>query len=304
MNTPGKPAPALADLLLALRPSQWTKNCVVLAAFAFALGDRMQTVSFSAFFRVAAATVLFCLVSSGVYILNDLKDAALDRLHPVKKHRPIAAGRVPVRLALCMAGALLVAGLAGAVALSRPLALILTGYVALQLGYTLWLKQVALVDILLIAFGFVLRAIAGAVVVNVAISPWLLVCAFMLALFLALCKRRHEKVTLEDAAAQHRAALEHYDQRLLDQLIGIISGATIVCYAIYTLWPDTVHKFGTTNLAFTIPLVIFGIFRYLDLVYRHDGGGRPEKILLTDGPLLIDLGLYGLAVLAIFAAGR
>ena len=304
MNTPGKPAPALADLLLALRPSQWTKNFVVLAAFAFALGDRTQIVSFTAFFRVAAATVLFCLVSSGVYILNDLKDAALDRLHPVKKHRPIAAGRVPARVALSMAGVLLVVGLAAAAALSPPLALILAGYVALQIGYTLWLKQIALVDILLIAFGFVLRAIAGAVVVGVAISPWLLVCAFMLALFLALCKRRHEKVTLEEVAAEHRAALEHYDQRLLDQLIGVISGATIVCYAIYTLWPDTVHKFGTTHLAFTIPLVIFGIFRYLDLVYRHDGGGRPEKILLTDWPLLIDLGLYGLTVLAIFAASR
>jgi 4-hydroxybenzoate polyprenyltransferase len=294
----------LLDILSALRVNQWTKNLVVLAAFCFALGDRTQGLIGptlpATFARVLAAFVLFCLASSGLYLLNDIRDLAADRLHPVKRFRPIAAGRLPVPAAGLLSAFLLALALSAAFLLSRPFAAILTGYVALQIVYTCRLKHVALVDIFVIAAGFVLRAAGGGLVIHVPISPWLLVCAFLLALFLALCKRRHEKLILDLSAEEHRPSLEYYDRQLLDQLIAVVSAATIVSYAIYTLATETVHKFGTPLLALTIPFVIFGIFRYLDLVYRKAGGGRPEKILLTDGPLLADLALYGLCVLGIF----
>jgi len=171
------------------------------------------------------------------------------------------------------------------------------GYLLLQTAYSYGLKKVALVDLFVIAGGFLLRVLAGAGAVRVIVSPWLLLCTMLLAIFLALCKRRHEKVVLSDSSVQTRHSLEKYSKQLLDQLIGIVSSATIVCYAIYTLWPETVAKFGSARLGFTIPFVVFGIFRYLDLVYRHEKGGEPEKILLSDLPLIIDLILYGLCVL-------
>ncbi|MBN1268805.1 MAG: UbiA prenyltransferase family protein, partial [Kiritimatiellae bacterium] len=218
--------------------------------------------------------------------------------------RPIASGRVPVRTAGLLSGILLAAGLAGSAALSRAFLMVTGSYAALQVIYSFGLKRIALIDLLVIAAGFVLRALGGALVIRVHISPWLLLCTFWLALFLALCKRRHEKVVLEDVQGQARPSLANYHEKLLDQLIAIVSGATIVSYALYTLWPDTVEKFGTTRLGFTIPFVLFGIFRYLDLVYRHEKGDRPEKILLTDLPLIVDLALYGLSVLLILKWGR
>lgn len=289
-------------LVRMLRPSQWTKNVVVGAAFFFAFWDhtRAQRLTLADGIVVLPAVLVFCLVSSGVYIVNDIRDREGDRRHPFKKHRPIAAGLVPLRTAWTCALLLLVAGGAAAWALSADYARVVAVYIAIQLAYTFWLKRIALVDIFVIAGGFVLRAIAGAVVFDdVTISAWLLLCTFLLALFLGLCKRRHEKLLVEDAE-NHRSSLGQYDRLLLDQLIAISSAATIVAYAVYTLWPETVAKFGTMKLGFTIPFVAFGVFRYLDLVYRKEQGGRPEKILLTDVPLLVTLGLYGLTVLVIF----
>ena len=297
------PRTELRDLILALRPSQWTKNIVVLAAFLFAYWDRLRAQPLTLFDLLVATAgmLLFCIVSSGIYVLNDIRDIDADRRHPLKRLRPVAAARIPVRQAWTISISLLCAGLVASYVLSRPFGLVVSCYVLIQLVYSYWLKQVALIDILVIAAGFVLRAVAGAVVLNeVTISPWLLLCAFLLAIFLALCKRRHEKILLDDTVNQHRPSLEKYDKRLLDQLIGISASATIVSYAVYTLWPQTVKKFGTAGLGITIPFVIFGIFRYLDLVYRHEKGDRPEKILLTDLPLLVDLALYGMTVLAVF----
>jgi 4-hydroxybenzoate polyprenyltransferase len=251
--------------------------------------------------RVVIACALFCVASSGIYLINDIRDRSADALHPIKRLRPIASGKIKVVPAAIGAVILLASGLLGSYALSPAFALIVGGYIALQIAYTLWLKHVALVDVFIIAIGFVLRAVSGGVVVNVAVSPWLLLCAFLLALFLALCKRRHEKRLLDESEALHRPSLGDYDQKLVDQLIAIVSAATITSYSIYTLWPDTVRKFHTSLLSLTIPLVMFGIFRYLDLVYRKEGGGRPEKTLLSDGPLMVDLALYGLTVLGIFA---
>jgi 4-hydroxybenzoate polyprenyltransferase len=293
--------PSVADILRALRVNQWTKNLVVLAAFFFAFGDQTQSVSLVWLARVVIACALFCVASSGIYLINDIRDRSADALHPIKRLRPIASGKIKVVPAAIGAVILLASGLLGSYALSPAFALIVGGYIALQIAYTLWLKHVALVDVFIIAIGFVLRAVSGGVVVNVAVSPWLLLCAFLLALFLALCKRRHEKRLLDESEALHRPSLGDYDQKLVDQLIAIVSAATITSYSIYTLWPDTVRKFHTSLLSLTIPLVMFGIFRYLDLVYRKEGGGRPEKTLLSDGPLMVDLALYGLTVLGIFA---
>jgi 4-hydroxybenzoate polyprenyltransferase len=292
--------PFQTALFCAMRPAQWTKNLLVLAAFFFAFWDRSQPLPLLASLaRVIPAALLFCLTSSSVYLLNDIRDADADRRHPVKRFRPVACGDLSPGAALLAAMIMLASSCGAAWLLSSRLALVLASYTIIQLVYTLGLKRVALVDVLVIAGGFVLRAIAGAVVLDVAISPWLLLCTFLLALFLALCKRRHEKILVPSEANAYRPSLDRYDRLLLDQLIAIVSGATIVSYALYTLSADTVAKFGTPNLGFTIPFVVFGIFRYLDLVYRKEQGGRPERILLTDLPLLVDLGLYAAAVAVI-----
>jgi len=305
-RTPVPPTtrPSFRDVITALRPSQWTKNLIVLAAFFFAFWDRArpQPLAVSDLLIVVPAMLLFCLTSSSIYLLNDIRDVEADRAHPLKRFRPIAAGRLSPALAGWISTGLLVLSAAGSWILSPRFFLVIAAYIVLQAAYTFWLKRIALVDIIVIASGFVLRAIAGAVVLkDVTISPWLLLCAFLLALFLALCKRRQEKVSADDDAAPlQRASLAVYHERLLDVLIGITSAVTIASYSIYTLWPGTVEKFGTHALGFTIPFVIFGIFRYLDLVYRHSEGERPEKVLLKDGPLLVNLVLYGLVLFIIF----
>lgn len=286
------------------RPRQWTKNAVVLAAFFFALGDSTQRLTWTAVVTTLGAALLFCLISSGVYAINDACDAEADRQHPVKRLRPVAAGEITVRAAWGLGIAWLIAGLAAGFALSPAFAAVAALYVAVQVGYSLLWKHVALLDVFVIAGGFVLRAVAGAKALDVPISPWLLLCTLLLALFLALCKRRSEWVreAPDGEPKGGRAALEQYNEKLLDQLIGITGSATVVCYALYTQWPDTVSKFGTTRLGFTIPFVLFGVFRYLDLVYRGGQGERPEKSLWTDPPLLITLVLYAASLLAVFAS--
>jgi 4-hydroxybenzoate polyprenyltransferase len=299
----------MPPLLQALRPSQWIKNLIVLAAFFFACWDPSQQTAVAspivAAGRVVAAALLFCVVSSAIYLMNDIRDVAADRTHPVKRLRPIAAGQVGIRSAWGLAGVLLLLGVGGAWWLSRPFAGLICGYVALQVAYTFFLKRVALLDVFVIAVGFVLRAVAGALVIAVRISPWLLLCTFLLALFLGLCKRRHEKRLLEDGKAHHhRQALAGYDERLLDLLIGMAGASTMVSYAIYTLSPETVERFGTSQLGLTIPFVVFGIFRYLDLVYRQEQGGRPEKVLLTDRGMIITVLLYVLTALVVFVVAH
>ncbi len=291
----------IINLFLAMRPSQWTKNMVILAAFIFAYWDKSQSVALvNSIEHLLPGLLLFCLASSSIYLINDVRDIASDRLHPSKRYRPIAAGLISTTTALTTAFALIAFVLFSSWVLARGFFAVILSYLLLQVVYSLFLKKVALVDIFVIACGFVLRAIAGAAVINVVISPWLLLCTFLLALFLALCKRRHEKLMDKPDESELRESLEKYDTQLLNQLIGIVSSATIVSYALYTLWPETVDKFGTTRLGFTIPFVMFGIFRYLDLVYRLEKGEKPEKILLTDIPLLVDIVLYGIAVVTIF----
>jgi len=295
--------PTAAAWLRALRPAQWLKNGVVPAAYFFARWDPSQRANVQGVLPVVlevAAVACFCCVSSGVYLINDARDVDADRAHPVKRLRPLAAGLIGINAAVGVAALLLLAGLAGSLALPRAFTEVLAGYCLMQFAYTFALKRIPYVDVFVIATGFVLRAIAGATVLTVRISPWLLLCTFLLALFLALCKRRHEKVLLEGVGTQHREALAGYDRYLLDLQIAVIASATLVCYAIYTLSEETVRRFGTNRLGLTIPFVVFGIFRYLELVYRHDEGGRPEKVFLTDKVLMATVVCYMLTALAVF----
>ncbi|MDD2598459.1 MAG: UbiA prenyltransferase family protein [Kiritimatiellae bacterium] len=290
-------------LFKALRPAQWLKNGVVPAAYFFALWDPSQAEQvrgFAPLLQVAAAVVCFCALSSGVYLINDLSDIEADRVHPVKRLRPLASGAMTKGSALFLSAALLVAAFAGALVLPPAYTAVLAAYLLLQLLYTFVLKRIAYVDVFVIAFGFVMRAGAGALALTVRLSPWLLLCTFLLALFLALCKRRHEKLLFANQAETHRAALSGYNLQLLDSQIVITAAATLVCYSIYTLSPETVARFGTSGLGLTIPFVIFGIFRYLDLVYNSKDGGRPERVLLSDRMMIITILCYGLTALAVF----
>lgn len=289
-------------IIRALRPKQWTKNAVVLAALVFAAGDQSQSISWVNYLGDAiAAAILFCMASSAIYLLNDIKDVELDRAHPEKKNRPIASGEVSAGQAYGLAVVLLAVSLGGSWLIQPKLAGVIGAYLILQFFYIHILKRFALVDLFVIAIGFVLRALAGAVAISVHISSWLLLCTLLLALFLALCKRRQEMVGHPDAETSTRPSLSGYNDKVLDQLIAMTGAATLVCYALYTQWPETIEKFGTHNLGFTLPFVLFGLFRYVTLVYHHQMGERPEQVLLTDPPLLITVGLYAVTTVAILA---
>lgn len=279
-------------LLFSLRPGQWTKNLVIFAGVLF--GRRLFDAD--AVLAAVAAFVVFCILSGVVYLVNDVADRETDRLHPLKAHRPIASGALPVRVALASAVALGAIALLAAYRLGWPFTIVAAAYLALQIAYSGPLKHIVIIDVLTIAIGFVLRAVAGAVAVHVEISHWLLVCTILLALFIALAKRRHEIVLLAAGASGHRPILGEYSAYLLDQMIGVVTASTLVAYVFYTISPETVQKFGTQWLGLTIPFPIYGIFRYLYLVHQREGGGSPADLLLTDRPLLACVALWALAV--------
>jgi 4-hydroxybenzoate polyprenyltransferase len=284
--------PVALSLLSSLRPSQWTKNLIIFAALMF--GQRL--LDFRSLLYASAAFAIFCVLSGVVYLINDVADRDADRRHPVKMFRPIASGALPVRVAL---GAALVLGASALTAafLLRPLFGVLAAvYLGLLALYSGPLKHIVIIDVLTISVGFVLRAAAGAVAIDVAISHWLYVLTILLALFLALSKRRHELVLLADRATGHRRILEEYSPYLLDQMISVVTASTLVAYAFYTVSPETVAKFGTDRLGLTLPLPIYGIFRYLYLVHQKEGGGSPAEMLLTDRPLLACAALWAIAV--------
>ncbi|HVI37282.1 MAG TPA: decaprenyl-phosphate phosphoribosyltransferase [Gaiellales bacterium] len=276
------PMPALFE---AMRPRQWTKNVFVLAGIVFAgrLFDR------NAQLRVVACFALFCAISSAIYLANDLADRASDVHHPLKRTRPIASGRVSPATAWLLSAVLAAAALAGAALLNLATFGVFAAYLISTLGYSLRLKRVFLVDVMIVASGFVLRAVAGAACIAAEISPWLLVCSFLLALFLALGKRRAELVLLGQNAPAHRPALGQYSVPLLDGWLTALAGAVIVSYAIYTQSERTVAHFGTTNLVYTVPFVIYALFRYQQHVVREDAGGDPGSLLAQDRALWVAL---------------
>ena len=281
-------------VLVSLRPRQWVKNLFVFGGLIFA--QRLFTPSL---WPALAAFVIFCGLSGAMYLLNDVADREKDRLHPDKRLRPVAAGRLRPRAAVGAAAVLIALGLGLGAWLSPRFALAGLAYGVLLGAYSAWLKHIVIVDVLVVAIGFVLRAVAGALAIDVAISGWLLICTILLALFLALGKRRHEVLALEGNAARHRPILAEYSAGLLDQMIAVVTASTVTAYALYTMSPETVAKFHTQLLPATLPFVLYGIFRYLYLLYHRRLGGNPSEIVLRDRALLINTCLWLLMVLLI-----
>ena len=278
------------SLVKALRPQQWVKNLFVLAPLLFS----QNLFAPLAVGRALAAFFLFCLASSSVYLLNDIRDREQDRQHPQKRHRPIASGQLSVRLAASMTGLLFLSAVVGAWVLSPPLALVLLAYCSINLLYSTWLKHQVILDVFAIASGFVLRVAGGGLAIHVEISHWLFLCTTLLALFLGFSKRRHELGLLKAGAEAHREVLAHYNPRFLDMMIAVVTASTVMSYALYTVSEDTVRRFHTHALMLTLPFVLYGIFRYLYLIHHKNEGGDPTQSLLADIPMLVNLCLWAL----------
>ncbi|MFL5320509.1 MAG: decaprenyl-phosphate phosphoribosyltransferase [Myxococcaceae bacterium] len=289
-------------ILKQLRPRQWTKNAAVLAPLLFAKAFLVPGKTL----RAILAAIAFSFVASGIYILNDWLDREKDRLHPEKKLRPIAAGIIGGPLAAAMLATLWAGGFSLAWWVRPAFAGVLAGYVAMQIAYSTYLKHLVILDVLLIAVGFVLRVIAGGVAISEPTTNWLYLCTLLLALFLGFAKRRHELSSLQGDAGAHRANLSEYSLPMLDQFIAVTSASCILAYGLYTVSAETVKHVGSDDLKFTVPFVIYGFFRYLFLMHRRNMGGSPEKVLLSDPPLIICLVLFvGVAAVVLYrgAAG-
>ena len=292
---------AASELLRSMRPQQWTKNLVVFAALIFSM-NLTQT---DLLLRTTIGFLVFCGLSGFVYVLNDLKDRDKDRVHPKKSLRPIASGRLPVTNAVIGLAVLLAGGLTVAAWLGQGFLLTSVAFVLLNALYSFVLRSKVLLDVIAISTGFVLRALAGAEVLigagtDVRISPWLLLCTFFLSLFLGLGKRRHE---LKSVSHEHRRVLRAYSVELVDRLTTVTVAITVLCYSIYTIWPDTVENFGTEALVYTVPFVFFGLTRYLYLVTEEDKGGDPSEMLLTDRSISTTVVLWVLVVVWIVYGG-
>ncbi|NOH01241.1 MAG: decaprenyl-phosphate phosphoribosyltransferase [Chloroflexi bacterium] len=282
-------------LFKTMRPRQWTKNIFVFAALVF---DK-QLFAADSFLRTLAGFALFCLISSSVYLFNDLADVEADRQHPEKKHRPIASGKLPVSAAWIAGVLLVVVTFTLAWFLSPGFEFVVVLYFFINMAYSKWLKHIPILDVLIIAAGFVLRVHAGVTLIDVErFSPWLYVVMTLLSLFLGFGKRRAELALLAHGAGSHRKVLDGYTLPLLDQYIMIVSGTTIVAYSLYTFSAPNVPD--NHSMMLTIPFVVYAIFRYLYLIEVKHAGGAPEEILLSDRPFQIAMILWGAAVLAIF----
>jgi len=282
---PKNGASLLSLLIKEMRPRQWSKNIILFAALVFSQNMLHPALAL----RSLAAFAIFCLLSGMVYTINDLLDLEADRRHAGKSKRPLASGALSVRAAISWTILVAAVALSAAGFLGIRFLWISLGFLAFNLAYSLYLKNIVILDVVSISISFLMRAIAGVIALNtlgehLTISPWLLVVTFFLSLFLGLCKRRSEYLSLEDAS-QHRSTLAAYSEELLNQLINMAATATIIAYSIYTIWPDNVERFETDGLLYTIPLVVIGVTRYMFLVFRRNLGGDPSEILLTERSL-------------------
>lgn len=278
----------IVEIVKSLRIPQWIKNFFVFAPLIFSENVFNITMLLKTFF----AFVLFCVLSGAAYILNDLQDLEEDRLHPVKSKRPLASGRLGKNRAFLAFLFLSLLSFVGGFFLDFRFFIALLVYFVLQLAYSWWLKHVVILDVLSVSIGYLIRVVAGGLVIKVQISPWLLICTLLLALFLALSKRRHELVFLEKKAENHRPILKEYTPHLLDQMVSVVTASVVISYCLYTISDETVEKFGTQNLIATIPFVLYGIFRYLYLVHKKKEGGSPEALIIRDKPLLFAVFLW------------
>ena len=289
----------LSALIRSLRPAQWAKNLFVLAPLVFA----QRLLDGAALTAALLAFLAFCLASSTVYLINDLRDRDEDRNHPLKRHRPIASGALPVPVATGVALVLGVGSLGLAFALNLATGGLTAAYLVLNLLYSFGIKHVVILDVMTLSLGFVLRVLAGAAAISVGVSGWLILCTVFLSLFLAFSKRRHELILLAESAADQRRVLSHYSPTFLDQMINVVTASTVVSYALYAISDDTVARFGTEALIYTELFVLFGIFRYLYLIYQRPERRNPTEVILRDPPFLINMALWGLTVLAIVYHG-
>ena len=282
----------LFQLIRSLRPQQWIKNTFVFAALIFSqhlFNPAYILKSFIAF-------SIFCLLSGSVYLINDIMDVDEDRLHPNKRRRPIASGKLKITTAGITAVIIGVCSLAASFYLDLIFGIITIVYFLSNIAYSKYLKHIVIIDVMVIALGFVLRAVGGAVIIDVKISPWLIICTTLLALFLGFGKRRHELILMNENAKEHRAILNEYSPYYLDQMISVLTASTLVAYALYTMSAEVEAKLHTSNLNLTIPFVLYGIFRYLYLIHQKKKGGSPTSVLFTDRPLLINIVLWMLTV--------
>lgn len=282
----------IKPLVRSLRPAQWAKNLFVLAPLVFG----RQLSDTEAARRALLALLAFCCASSAVYLINDIRDREADRHHPLKRLRPLAAGTLSVSTAVIATVVLAAAAVALAVYLGPSFAAVLGSYLLLNVLYSLWFKHMVILDVMSISLGFVLRVLAGAEATGVVVSRWLFLCTIFLALFLAFSKRRHEITLLAGAASGQRRVLDHYSPAFLDQMINVVTASSVVAYALYCVSPETVEKYHTQHLVYTIPMVLYGIFRYLYLMYQRPGERNPTEAILRDPPFLINMALWGLAV--------
>ncbi|NOR13960.1 MAG: decaprenyl-phosphate phosphoribosyltransferase [Candidatus Aminicenantes bacterium] len=290
----------LVELFKSIRPQQWLKNLFIFAPLIFSENIFHR----SMFLQSILAFAVFCLLSGALYILNDLKDIEEDRLHPIKSKRPLAAGRLKKSQAITAFVVLSFVSLLLAAMVNREFLWVCLVYFVLQIAYSFALKHVVILDVFIVASGFFLRVIAGAVAIQVQISPWLLICTTLLALFLALSKRRHEILLLDEEAMNHRPILKEYSPYLLDQMISVATASTVIAYCLYTISGETIEKFGTNKLILTIPFVLYGIFRYLYLIHQKAEGGTPETLILKDRPLLFDIFLWIISAALIIYFGK
>jgi len=282
-------------IIESMRPKQWMKNSLLFVGIFFSKNIFNTQLLIKSIF----AFILFCLLSGTIYLINDITDIERDKHHPVKKKRPLASGRLSSQAAVLVSVVLCCSVIPLTFFLDFQFGLVAICYLGLNILYSLVLKHIVILDVIVVTIGFILRAVAGAVVVNVEISSWLLICTTFLALFLVLSKRRNELLLLKDSSIEHRKILTEYNQYLLDQMIGAVTASAIMSYALYTTSQETIVKFGTRNLIFTLPFVLYGVFRYLYLIYQKDYGGSPELIFMKDCSMIVNVGLFCVVALIV-----
>ncbi|MBT3317640.1 decaprenyl-phosphate phosphoribosyltransferase [bacterium] len=289
------------SLIISMRPQQWIKNLLLFGPLIFS----MNLFDVTMVTRTALAFIVFSLAGSAVYLLNDVVDVEKDKAHPVKRNRPIASGKLPIKIALFFMAVIGAGSLVLAWDLSQTLAFIIMIYMVNNLFYSFKLKHIVLIDVGSLSLGFVLRVFAGAAVIGVEASPWLIMCTILLSSFLGFAKRRHELVLLGENNVNHRSVLAHYSPHLLDQLILISAASTVMSYALYTVNAKTVAKFGTTNLIYTVPFILYGVFRYLFLIHNRKKGGDPAKVLLNDAPMVLNIVVWlSVCVYMVYKGGQ
>ena len=274
-----------------MRPEQWIKNFFVFTALLFS----KNLLNLSKDIDALVGFIIFCMITGYAYMINDLVDLEKDKLHPTKSQRPIASGRLNKTTAIKITTIICLVSLSFAFYINSFFGIIVLTYFLLNIGYSIYLKNIVIIDVVTIASGFVLRVLGGAVIISVTSSQWLVLCTILLSLFLGFSKRRHELILLEDNATGHRKVLEHYSPYFLDQMISVVTASTLICYALYTMSKDTIEKLGTSKLIYTIPFVLYGIFRYLYLVHQKEKGGSPTEVVFTDKPMIINISLWVIA---------